>query len=247
MNRGINLAEIPDGEDPDGEGVGNELFDQDEEGVSLEELSKTYARLMVPPEDESPEAEDSAGGVEGHSDEHDGEDGCPVTPTSIIEAVLMVGRPDGGPIASAEIARLMRGVDEDEVVQLIAEINAMYEQTGRAYRIVDAGAGYRLQLADDLGFMVDLFYGRARPIRLNQAAIDILALVAYQPGISRETLEEQRGQNSGALLNQLVRRQLLEMRREGDAGRTPCYYPTDRLLQLVGLGSLDDLPQVEDW
>jgi segregation and condensation protein B len=113
--------------------------------------------------------------------------------------------------------------------------------------IVPAGAGYRMQLAEDLSGIKDRFYGRVRDIRLNQAAIDCLALVSYQPGISRTKLEEQRGQPSGAILNQLVRRQLLEMRREGPGKQAgPHYYPTERLLQLAGLASLEDLPQAEE-
>ncbi len=72
-------------------------------------------------------------------------------------------------------------------------------------------------------------------------------MIAYQPGISREQLEEQRGQPSGPVLSQLVRRQLIEVRREGQKQRQLHYYPTDKLLQLIGLGTLEDLPQVEEW
>ena len=38
------------------------------------------------------------------------------------------------------------------------------------------------------------------------------------------------------------------MRREGTGKKlSPHYYPTERLLQLAGLASLEDLPQVEEW
>jgi segregation and condensation protein B len=227
-----------------------ESFDAEEEGVSLEELSQSYARLMVHPNaDAESHADADMDPLNDKSEEDDppGDDHCPVSPQSIIEAVLLVGRPDNEPITASDMARLMRGVDEAEVEHLITEINRQYEDTGRAFRIVASGAGYRLQLADDLEFLTDMFYGRVKPIRLNQAAIDILALVVYQPGISREKLDEQRGQGSGGLLNQLVRRQLLEMRREGENNRVPCYYPTERLTQLAGLESLEDLPLAEDW
>ena len=231
--------------------------EDDEQGLSLEELSQTYARLISKGGVPEPTSSDS-NSVQSAVDAEDGAfdplneeltecDACPVTPTSILESVLFVGRPDNSPISADEIAGLMRGVRPAEIETHVAELNQIYAQTGRAIRIATIGNGFRLQLADDLQFIRDRFYGPIREIRLNQAAIDCLALVAYQPGISREQLEDQRGQPSGAVLSQLVRRQLIEVRRKGQKPQQLHYYPTDKLLQLIGLGTLDDLPQVEEW
>jgi segregation and condensation protein B len=230
--------------------------DDDEQGLSLEELSQTYSQLL----NKSGASEQPSSDFDVHSaaeaettdfNPHDEEpadsDACPVTPTSILESVLFVGRPDNSPISADEIAGLMRGVKPAEIEAHVAELNQVYADTGRAIRIATIGSGYRLQLADDLQFIRDRFYGPIREVRLNQAAIDCLALIAYQPGLSREQLEEQRGQPSGPVLSQLVRRQLIEIRREGQKQRQLHYYPTDKLLQLIGLGTLDDLPQVEEW
>jgi len=258
----------------------------DEEGVSLEELSQSYRRAVGQAEDVEPNAVETAtvGGADGiaglaselqsgdelqpfdrtNPEEAEQEDsaGCPLTPQSILEAILFVGRSDGSPITAAEIADLMRGVQESEVVESIDQLNEIYAATNRATRIVASGAGFRLQLADDLSSIRNRFYGRVRQVKLNQAAIDCLALISYQPGISREELEQQRGQPSGSLLSQLIRRQLVEMCRE-TAGNTSDektttdekptgkktvqrYYPTQRLLDLAGIESLDDLPQTED-
>lgn len=172
---------------------------------------------------------------------------CPLTPQSIVEAILFVGRPDGGSIPATEIAGLMRGVDASEVTTCVAQLNELYAQTNRATRIVADGAGYRVQLADEVSYIRDRFYGRVRQVKLNQAAIDCLALIAYQPGILREKLEQQRGQPSGGLLSQLIRRQLIEVRRVSEGKKSvQRYYPTHRLLDLAGIDSLDDLPQTED-
>ena len=234
----------------------------DDEGVTLEELSQTYRQVQLSTE-RSPTG-DGANSDRPQGSVQDGDDPqglfdplaepqadaehCPLTPQAIVEAVLFVGRPDGGAIKAAEIAALMRGVHEAEVVEHIAQLNATYVETGRASRIVAYGNGYRVQLAEDLLFIRDRFYGRVRPVKLSQAAIDCLALISYQPGISRETLEQQRGQPSGSVLNQLVRRQLIEIHREHDGNKlVGRYYPTARLLELAGIESLDDLPQTEDF
>lgn len=229
----------------------------DEQGLSLEELSQTYAQLLnkgAVPEPGPRELNSVQAAVEAESGSFDPldeelaeSDACPVTPTSVLESVLFVGRPDNSPISGDEIASLMRGVKPAEIEAHVAELNQVYTDTGRAIRIATIGNGYRMQLADDLQCIRDRFYGPVREIRLTQAAIDCLALIAYQPGISREQLEDQRGQPSGPVLSQLVRRQLIEVRREGQQGRQLHYYPTDKLLQLIGLGTLEDLPQVEEW
>ncbi|MDX1926764.1 MAG: SMC-Scp complex subunit ScpB [Pirellulaceae bacterium] len=230
--------------------------DDDEQGLSLEELSQTYAQLLNKggPSEQTTADVDVHSAAEAETESFDPleeelaeSDTCPVTPTSILEAVLFVGRPDNSPISADEIAGLMRGVKPAEIETHVAELNQVYAETGRAFRIATIGNGFRLQIADDLQFIRDRFYGPIREIRLNQAAIDCLALIAYQPGISREQLEEQRGQPSGGVLSQLVRRQLIEIRREGQKQRQLHYYPTDKLLQLIGLGTLEDLPQVEEW
>ncbi len=236
--------------------VEQEEFDDD--GFSLEELSRSYATAMGKPA--STAVDDDQGSLPGiATDDADSEfedpgqgdsssQNAPPTPRTILEAILFVGRPDGGVVSATEIAALMRGVRDSEISNLVDELNAEYIATNRALRIVAHGAGYRLQLSDDLSFMKDLFYGRVREVRLNQASIDCLALISYQPGVSREKLEEQLGRPSGAVLNQLVRRQLLEFRREHDGKQLKQrYYPTDRLLELIGIQSLDDLPQAEDF
>jgi len=242
----------------------SELSDgTDDVGVSLEELSQSYQRVLAAAEPGWAEATPEGGSKEDEvrqlaseelalfdpSVEPQAEvDPCPLTPRSIVEAILFVGRPDGGAITATEIAALMRGVNDSEVVELIDQLNALYGETGRATRIVASAAGFRLQLDEALHSVRDRFYGRSRPVKLSQAAVDCLALISYQPGITRETLEQQRGQPSGSVLNQLVRRQLIEMRRQAAGKQTvQHYYPTERLMELAGIESLEDLPQTEDF
>lgn len=239
--------------------------EEDEDGFSLEELSQSYSQLvqqrrasssapLVPAEEGNPRDalklhDESESESAPHADSAgEGADAiCSITPLSILEAVLFVGCPNGNPVTAAEIASLMRGVTESEVEQLATDLNQHYIASDRAIRVSQNGGGYRLEVAEELSAIKEQFYGPVRDIRLNQAAIDCLSLVAYQPGITREQLDEQRGQPSGNVLNQLVRRELLEIRREAGENKTcVCYYPTARLLRLAGLESLDDLPQAEE-
>lgn len=229
----------------------DQFAEDDADAVSLEELSNSFAKAISQSPSgilsSPPGTDDEIEIFDPLEEESDNKSAVPISPLSIVEAVLMVGRPDGSPISATEIAALMRGVSDSEVDQLIGQLNDDYSANDRALRIVLVNGAYKMQLVEDLSGIRDQFLGPAKEIRLNQAAVDCLALVAYQPGISREKLDEQRGQGSGAILNQLVRRELLEVRREKKDNKfQPHYYPTPRLLDLAGLESLDDLPTVED-
>ncbi len=240
-----------------------------EEGVSLEELSQSYANVMGDATRVGSASLD--GGEETDSDqgspvlarspiEHDGSDdevltpsaNTPIAPISIVEAILFVGDPDGAAIPRKVLADLIRGVSEPEIGQLVEELNRQYLDSDSAFWVVEHPEGLRLELHPEMEPVRERFYERSRPVTLNQAAIDCLALIAYQPGISKEALEQQRGQSSGSILNQLVRRQLIEIRRvevsndRSNKSRVAQYYPTDKLLELAGLAAWEDLPQVEE-
>jgi segregation and condensation protein B len=90
-------------------------------------------------------------------------------------------------------------------------------------------------------------HGRQREARLSPAAIDVLALVAYRQPATRQEIDNLRGADSGALLRQLVRRNLIAVVQRGDGQhREVSYGTTPRFLELFQLQSLDDLPQTQD-
>lgn len=233
----------------------DELDEEDSEEYSLEDLGAAYARAMaesepdfVPPPTTEPQttAEIQPEASVVRSDDEDDAGG--INPMSIVEAALFVGHPDNRPLTTAQIAGTMRGVSAEEVEQIIAELNQIYRRDGHPFAITARDGGFTFGLNDSMRSVRSMFYGKVRETRLNQASIDVLALVAYQPGVNAATIADQRGKDSSAILNQLVRRELLEVRREAkNQGKpVPCYYPTERLLNLLGLTSLEDLPQVDE-
>jgi segregation and condensation protein B len=229
--------------------LGLDQFDaiSDDQGLSLEELSRAYAELMgkgqdpyeAPPETESDEREAAPPAeIEPPSD-----DACALSPLSILEAILFVGHPANRPLESGEIAALMRGVRPQEIADLIVELNNRYQQEGCPYWINAVGPGFRLELRPKWHPLRDKFYGRIRAARLTQAAVDVLAVVAYNQPIARDDIDKIRGKPSGAVLSQLLQRQLLRVERTVVEGRRRSQYSTtERFLALFGLTSLDELP-----
>jgi segregation and condensation protein B len=235
-------------EDTTGEG------DDAWEGLSLEELGKAYAQVVGQADEslsssedlDSQEAEEV---TEALSKPEESELDTVASLASIIEGALFIGHADGSPVQESELAALMRDVSTDDVAEEIDRLNEAYKQNDQAFRIIRDDQGVRLGVAADLETVRRAFYGKVREATLSQGAVEVLSLVAYQPGITAEKVQSQRGKESASLLSQLVRRRLLEQRRvTAEDGRrgTPTYYPTERFLYLFNLESLEDLPQVEE-
>jgi segregation and condensation protein B len=219
--------------------------------MSLERLSGALAGLFGRGGKPSEQSEKA---LEGELPEEEGrdledepeEDAGDISPRSILEAMLFVGRPDNAPLTSREAADLMRGVEPDEVDELVEELNAEYREHDAPYEIVAVGAGYRMTLRDEFHGVRERLYGRVRQAKLSQAAIEVLAIVAYNQPITTDELNKLRGTASAPILSQLVRRQLLRIERPQEKPRAPRYYTTDRFLQLFGLRDLDDLPRSQE-
>lgn len=244
----------------------------DDQGLSLDALSETYAELIgrgddpyhVPDEDDVEEGDgqfpnsgDESPSAESSLPDDDGviplperdlatesnQDDFEITPLSILEAMLFVGHPDNSPLNSTQVASMMRGVRPDEIHELVGELNETYQKDGSPYEIAATGAGYQMRLRSKYVQLRDKFYGTVREARLSQAAIDVLAIVAYNQPLTREDVEKLRGKPSGGLLRQLVRRQLLRIERSEGKPRITRYFTTDRFLELFALDQLEDLPQ----
>jgi len=230
---------------------------QEEEAMSLEDLARAFAEATgqpfseSAPEDEAIDEESISEETEATvvpdavsaSEEHD----VPPTPKSVLEALLFVGHPHNQPLSPAQAAEIMRGVQPEEIARLVTELNAGYEATGRPYRIVFEQGGYRMKLLPEFDELREGFFGKVRQVRLSQQALEVLAIVAYRQPITVKEVNRMRGRPSGALLAQLVRRDLIAVCLSDDAGGKKAiskYRTTQRFLEVFGLESLEDLPQL---
>ena len=246
-----------------------------DQGLSLDELSGSLANLMgggtspyeadagddaalTDDHDESGSSDEGSGTTAATSDSNlsrkgtairpaDVDDPCPVTPETIFEAMLFVGHPGDEPLTSTQVASLMRGVRANEVDQYVEDLNATYEEQNCPYVIQSVGGGYRLMLRESHSALRNAFYGKIRTAKLSQAAVDVLAIVAYHQPLDKNEVEKLRREPSARLLNQLVRRELLSVERTEEKPRRSLFSTTSRFLDFFGLTSLDDLPQSQDF
>jgi segregation and condensation protein B len=162
----------------------------------------------------------------------------------LVEAMLFVGGP---PLTAAKACEIIRDLSPEQFTAIVESLERDYRRQGRPYTIRQQEHGYELVLLSRYQRIHDKLYGGTREARLSQAAIDVLALVAYRQPATKQEIDSLRGADSGALLRQLVRRGLLTIASRADAGaKEVAYGTTPRFLQLFGLSSLDDLPQTQD-
>jgi segregation and condensation protein B len=137
---------------------------------------------------------------------------------------------------------------------LAAALHCSQARLGRACEFLRASPPHglvllehagRLQLATagDVGNLVEAFLHVDPPEPLSQAALEVLAIVAYEQPVSRADVSQIRGTDSAGVIDTLLARGLIvDDARFGGRGRPAFLVTTDRFLQVMGLSSLAELP-----
>ena len=79
--------------------------------------------------------------------------------------------------------------------------------------------------------------------RLSPAALEVLALIAYKGPCTKQTIDGIRGVDSASSLKNLLRHQLIDIK----SGKPMRYCTTPRFLEMFGLDSLADLPDISQF
>lgn len=212
---------------------------------SLHRLSAAFARLTGTVETPEPTAAEVTRSHDEVQTTTLANDRQILSPRMIIEGMLFVGLADGKPLTNRSMAAHIRDVSPQEVDALVTELNEIYEQNGCCYHIVGEGAGYQMHLRPEHEIVRQRLSGRSKQVKLTPQAIEVLSVVAYRQPVSAEEVTRARGSRSDALLNQLIRRGLLQLERVGEAPK-PVYRTTDRFNQLLNIKSPAELPRSED-
>src|SRR5262245_57782482 len=161
-----------------------------------------------------------------------------------IAEALILGSPE--PVSAQRLAEIVPGVRAAQVPDLVGEINAEYAEQRRAFEVVEAAGGYQLRTLAEFGPYLQQTLS-SRPLRLSQAALETLAVVAYRQPVTRAEVEHVRGVDVGAVLRSLIERRLVRIAGHREvAGRPLLYATTRRFLEVFGLARLEDLPTLRD-
>jgi segregation and condensation protein B len=167
-----------------------------------------------------------------------------VKASQIVEGVLFAS---DAPLNAEEIARADESLDEDRVQEAIQDLRTLYDESERAFQLVELGEGYQILTRSEFAPYLERFDTVPRPSRLSGPALETLAIIAYRQPIGRIEIEYIRGVQAAGVIRTLQDRDLIEVvgRAEG-LGRPLLYGTTRRFLEHFGFASLDDLPRTEE-
>jgi len=167
-----------------------------------------------------------------------------VKASQIVEGVLFAS---DAPLKAEEIARADESLDEDRVEEALQELKTLYDETERAFQVVELGEGYQILTRPEFAPYLERFDTVPRPSRLSGPALETLAIIAYRQPIGRIEMEYIRGVGSTGVIRTLQDRDLIDVvgRAEG-LGRPLLYGTTQRFLEHFGFASLDQLPRPEE-
>lgn len=171
--------------------------------------------------------------------------GLPVEPrkstgelAAYIECILLVA-PEPPSITELAIAA---EVDAGHIERAIAHLQT---QNGRGWVVQRHGDHLHIGTAPRFAETIRRYLGLDREAKLSSAALESLAIIAYQQPITKNELEAIRGVDCSGVLSTLHQRELIEViGRRALVGNPNEYGTTAQFLRHFGLSSLGDLPDL---
>lgn len=160
---------------------------------------------------------------------------------ALLESLLFVS---SGPTPVSRLAKALE-MTPYAVQKLLAEMEADY--AARGLRLQWHDNAVQLTTAPEASETIERFLGLELMTRLSQAALEVLAIIAYMQPVTRPQIDQIRGVNSDGALRTLLSKGLLEeMGRMETPGRPILYGTTPLFLQHFGLSGLVELPPLEE-
>ncbi len=160
-----------------------------------------------------------------------------------IEALLFAS---SDPVTLGRFKKIT-GVTGKDIKEAIHCLQNDYMVKDHAFQINEVASGYLLLTMPEYDTWVSKLAGEKRRMRLTQAALETLAIVAYKQPIIRAEVEEIRGVKSDGIISQLIEKNLITIAGRADTLGRPHYLRTTKqFLDYFGLKSLDDLPSIEE-
>jgi segregation and condensation protein B len=137
---------------------------------------------------------------------------------------------------------------KNEIDNIIQEINLDLLNSNRPYQIVEFGGGWQFATRKEYGRFVNQFFKTKFNRRLSNAALEVLAIIAYKQPITKAEIEQIRGVNSNEVVNSLLEKSFIKIAgRKNVLGRPLMFEVTSDFLRSFGLKSLDDLPKIKEF
>ncbi len=163
---------------------------------------------------------------------------------AVLEGLLFVVGEDG--LTIEQLVKVLE-TDEDEAKQLLMDLKKDYESDNRGLRIDFLGNKFKLTTKFEHKNYYQKLIENPETNFLSQAALETLAIIAYNEPITRVQIDEIRGVGTTSIIRKLVAKGFIKESGRSDLpGRPILYETTHEFLDYFCLSSIEDLPKIED-
>jgi segregation and condensation protein B len=163
----------------------------------------------------------------------------PMGMPAILEALLFVS---AEPVSLSQLAVVLE-LPASEVEKGLKQLEC--DLATRGLRVQNHAGRFQLTTASETSEIIERFLGLEATSRLSRAALETLAIVAYQQPVTRPYIEGIRGVSSDGVIKSILGKGLIvEVGRSEGPGRPILYGTTPDFLQHFGLNSLGEMPSL---
>jgi len=161
----------------------------------------------------------------------------------ILESLFFIS---DSPIRLESLVEILPESNKEAILEGIRQIQAEYEDRSKGIELTEIAGGYQFRTKPGFAGWVNRLK-KMKAVKLSQAALETLAIVAYRQPIIRPAIEEVRGVDSGSVLHTLLEKGLIKMMGRKDLpGRPIVYGTTKTFLEIFSLNRLSDLPSLQE-
>ncbi len=164
---------------------------------------------------------------------------------AVLEGLLFVMGEDG--LSLDQIEEVL-DISSDEAKELVSELKEDYMDENRGIRIEFLGNRFKLTTKEEHKEYYKKLIENPITNKLSQAALETLAIIAYNEPVTRVKIDNLRGVTSSQLIRKLVAKGFVKESGRSDLpGRPILYETTNEFLDYFGLSSIDELPDMNKF
>jgi len=163
--------------------------------------------------------------------------------TALVEAILLM---EGDAIDEGTIARI-GGISKDTVCDALDNLSERYSSADSGLELSRIGGGIMISAKREYWETLRERYGKKNEARISRAAMETLAIVAYQQPVTRTEIEKIRGVSADNMIRLLLEKGFVrEAGKKDIPGRPVMYGTTKEFLKQFHLNSIADLPKLNE-
>lgn len=151
------------------------------------------------------------------------------------------------PLSAPRMAEALGDVDPDIIGNLLAELEETINEQALPFQLREIGGGYQLTTRPEFAPYIRRLFQIKKSKKLSKAVLETLAIIAYRQPVTRPDVESIRGVSVSYAFEQLQEKRLIKAVGVAELpGRPRLYRTTDEFLVHFGIGSLKELPSIEE-